>query len=128
MCFTYDEGHGNFRVQQRILSMTGRSDPVAAAPPYNPIFRRDSFFFWYVPLNNAQAFAELCRRTACPAGKLEHDAAAWRTDPPAVVYLPADEPSWAPVGFDAHRAEYRQTDLPGLFERIPPAGSRAERR
>lgn len=128
MCFTYDEGHGNFRVQQRILAMTRPADPVAAAPPYNPIFRRDSFFFWYVPVNNAQAFAELCRQTACPAGKLEHDAAAWRTDPPAVVYLPADEPSWAPVGFDAHRSEYRQTDVPGLFERIAPAGSHAERR
>jgi hypothetical protein len=45
-----------------------------------------------------------------------------------VVYLPADEPSWAPVGFDAHRSEYRQTDVPGLFERIAPAGSHAERR
>jgi hypothetical protein len=128
LCFTYDEGHGNFRVQQRILAMTGPSDPVAAAPPYNPIFRRDSFFFWYVPVNNAQAFAELCRRTSCPAGKLEHDAAAWRTDPPAVVYLPPDEPSWAPVGFDAHRAEYLHTEEPGLWRRIPGTDSRAERR
>jgi hypothetical protein len=128
LCFTYDEGHGNYQVQRRILAMTGPSDPVAAAPPYHPIFRRDSFFFWYVPVNNAQAYAEVCRRTACPPGKVEHDLQAWRADPPAAVYLPPDEPSWAPVGFDAHRAEYRQTDLPGLFERIAPAGSRAERR
>lgn len=128
LCFTYDEGHGNFRVQERILELTGRSDPVAAAPPYHPIFRRDSFFFWYVPVNNAQAYADLCRRAACPSGKLEHDLEAWRTDPPAVVYLPPDEPSWAPVGFEEHRAEYRQTDVPGLLERVPPTGSRAERR
>ena len=128
LCFTYDEGHGNFRVQQRILAMTGPADPVAAAPPYNPIFRRDSFFFWYVPVNNAQAYAELCRRTACPPGKLEHDAAAWRTDPPTVVYLPADEPSWAPVGFDSHRAEYRQTDVPGLLQRSAGMDSHVQAR
>jgi hypothetical protein len=128
LCFTYDEGHGNYRVQERILAMTAPSDPVAAPPPYHPIFRRDSFFFWYVPVNNAQAYAELCRQRPCPPGKLEHDRAAWREDPPAVVYLPSDEPTWAAVGFEAHRAEYAETDVPGLWRRIARTAPRAERR
>ena len=128
LCFTYDEGHGNFRVQERILAMTARTEAVAAPPPYHPIFRRDSFFFWYVPVNNAQAYAELCRLRPCPPGKLEHDLAAWREDPPAVVYLPPDEPSWAPVGFEAHRAEYAETDVPGLWRRTARTAPRAERR
>jgi 4-amino-4-deoxy-L-arabinose transferase-like glycosyltransferase len=120
MCFTYDEGHGNVAIEDRILALTEPTDPVAAAPPYHPIFRRDSFFFWYVPLNNAQAYLECCRRFGCPPGKVEHDLAAWRIDPPAVVYLPADEPSWAPVGFPAYRNQYRATDVAGLFVRRPP--------
>jgi hypothetical protein len=119
LCFTYDEGHGNVAIEERILALTEPTDPVAASPPYHPIFRRDSFFFWYVPLNNAQAYLECCRRFGCPPGKVEHDLAAWRTDPPAVVYLPADEPTWAPVGFTAYRTRYRPTDVPGLFVRGP---------
>jgi len=117
LCFTYDEGHGNVRIEERILAATGPGDRVAAAPPYNPIFRRDSFFFWYVPVNNAQAYLDCCRRHGCPPGKVDRDRRAWLTDPPALVYLPADEPSWAPVDFDAHRAEYRETDVPGLLAR-----------
>jgi 4-amino-4-deoxy-L-arabinose transferase-like glycosyltransferase len=128
LCFTYDEGHGNYGVQQRILAMTGPADPVAVPPPYHPIFRRDSFFFWYVPVNNAQAYAELCRRGPCPAGKLEHDLAAWRDDPPAAVYLPEDEPTWAPVGFEAHRAEYLETGLPGLLLRVARRNPRVQAR
>jgi 4-amino-4-deoxy-L-arabinose transferase-like glycosyltransferase len=125
MCFTYDEGHGNIAIEERILALTGPAEPVATAPPYHPIFRRDSFFFWYVPLNNAQAYLECCRRFGCPPGKVEHDLAAWRTDPPAAVYLPADEPTWAPVGFAAYRSAYRPTDVPGLFVRhsLPTTGS-----
>jgi 4-amino-4-deoxy-L-arabinose transferase-like glycosyltransferase len=127
LSFAYDEGHGNLRVQERILAATGPVDRVAAPPPYNPIFRRDSFFFWYVPVNNAHAYLETCRRWRCPGGKVDHDLQAWRTDPPALVYLPADEPTWAPVGFDAHRAEYRETDVPGLWRRTGGMDSRAER-
>jgi hypothetical protein len=120
LCFTYDEGHGNVAIEERILALTEPGEPVAASPPYHPIFRRDSFFFWYVPLNNAQAYLECCRRFGCPPGKVEHDLAAWRIDPPAVVYLPADEPTWAPVGFTAYRNQYRTTDVAGLFVRAPP--------
>jgi hypothetical protein len=123
MCFTYDEGHGNVAIEERVLALTSPGDPVAAAPPYHPIFRRDSFFFWYVPVNNAQAYLECCRRFGCPPGKVEHDLAAWRADPPQVVYLPPDEPTWAPVGFNGYQGEYRPTDVPGLFLRRPPTES-----
>ena len=68
-------------------------------------------------MNNAQAYLDCCRRHGCPPGKVDRDRRAWLTDPPALVYLPADEPSWAPVDFDAHRAEYRETDVPGLLAR-----------
>jgi hypothetical protein len=117
LCFTYDEGHGNIRIQERILAETRPSDPIAASPPYNPIFRRDSFFFWYVPVNNTQAYLEVCRKYGCPEGKAAQDAAAWQSDPPRMVYLPADEPGWAVYDFDAHRPEYVPTDVPGLYRR-----------
>jgi hypothetical protein len=116
LCLVYTEGHDSPAVQRRLLESTDPSAPVAAAPPYNPIFRPDAFFFWYVPVSNSVAYIEWCRLHRVPPTRLEADARVWRDRPPRFVYAPEDEPSWAPYGFAEHQSAYRTTDVPGLWE------------
>jgi hypothetical protein len=116
LCLVYTEGHDSPAVQRRLLESTDPSTPVAAAPPYNPIFRPDAFFFWYVPVSNSVAYIEWSRLHGLAPTRLEADARVWRDRPPRFVYVPEDEPSWAPYGFAEHRSAYRPTDMPGLWE------------
>ena len=100
-----------------LLAVTGPGDPLAVTPPYHPIFRRDAFFFWYVPQYNVVAYLACCREVGCPQGKVGRDLRAWVTAPPRFVYLPADEPSWAPYGFAEHRSDYRLEPDGALWKR-----------
>jgi 4-amino-4-deoxy-L-arabinose transferase-like glycosyltransferase len=118
MCTIYTEGHNAMAVQERILAGTKPSDPIAVPPPYHPIFRQDAFFFWYVPVNNSIAYLELCEEQPCPSDRVEQERQAWERRPPRFVFIPRDEPTWAPFEFDKHRAEYRPSDINGLWERI----------
>jgi len=117
VCWTYTEGHDAWAIQQRVLAQTARAERVAVPPPYHPIFRRDAFFFWYVPVINSMAYAEFCQRQVCPADILDWDRETWRRGPPRIVYAPPDEPTWAPFEFERHRALYRRSDVDGLWER-----------
>jgi len=121
LCFTYDENPGALQVQEHALALTGPSDPVAISPPYHPIFRRDSFFFWYVPGYNAQAYAECCRRYGCKHDNVERDDRSWLTQPPKLAYAPGGEPEYIPRDLDAHLSEFRSTSLPGLWTRSADA-------
>jgi hypothetical protein len=127
MTFAYDENAGAAQVQRRILESTSSGDPVAVPPPWHPIFRRDSFFFWYVPEYNALAYGDLCRERPCPEGKAARDDRAWTADPPSVVYVPAEHPNWGPRDFAEHASAYVPAG-PGLWERtrIPGNSRRAE--
>jgi 4-amino-4-deoxy-L-arabinose transferase-like glycosyltransferase len=116
LCLVYTEGHGSEGVQRQLLQRTQPGDAVAAAPPYNPIFRPDAFFFWYVPESNSIAYLEFCRRRGLEPTRIEEDRRIWRERPPRFVYVPEDEPSWAPFEFAQHRSAYRMTDVPGLWE------------
>ena len=117
MSLVYTEGGRSAEVQQRLLAVTGPGDPLAVTPPYHPIFRRDAFFFWYVPQYNVVAYLACCREVGCPQGKVGRDLRAWVTAPPRFVYLPADEPSWAPYGFAEHRSDYRLEPDGALWKR-----------
>jgi hypothetical protein len=117
MAFVYDEGGDSAEVQRKLLAATDPTDLVAVPPPYHPIFRRDAFFFWYVPQNNAVAYLACCREEKCPPGKVDRDLRAWTGAPPRFVYTPAGEPSWAAYGFADHRLEYRSDPGGQLWER-----------
>ena len=117
MSLVYTEGGRSAEVQQRLLAVTGPGDPLAVTPPYHPIFRRDAFFFWYVPQYNVVAYLACCREVGCPQGKVGRDLRAWVTAPPRFVYVPADEPSWAPYGFAEHRSDYRLEPDGALWKR-----------
>jgi hypothetical protein len=117
MSLVYTEGGNSFEVQQRLLAATGPGDRLAVTPPYHPIFRRDAFFFWYVPQYNAAAYLACCREAGCPEGKVERDLRAWIAAPPRFVYVPPDEPSWTPYRFEDHRSEYRPEAGGALWER-----------
>jgi hypothetical protein len=106
LTFVYDENPGAARVQQAILKSTARGDPVAVPPPYHPIFRRDSFFFWYVPEYNVAAYLDCCRESGCPRGRAGRDERAWTVDAPRFVYVPAEHPNWVASGFFERRADY----------------------
>jgi 4-amino-4-deoxy-L-arabinose transferase-like glycosyltransferase len=117
MCVVYTEGHHSKAIQELLLARAKPSDPIAVPPPYHPIFRQDAFFFWYVPVNNSIAYLELCKEHPCPADRIEQERQAWERRPPRFVYIPVDEPTWAPFEFDKHRTAYRRTDIEGLWER-----------
>jgi hypothetical protein len=112
----YTEGHNSSSLQQLLLANTRPSDPLAVPPPYNPIFRPNAFFFWFVSDGFSIAYLECCRRYGCPPGKVDQDRRAWDQRPPVYVYSPADEPGWAPFEFAKHRGQYRPTNVPGLWQ------------
>jgi hypothetical protein len=116
LCLVYTEGPGASEVQKSLLARTSASDPISVPPPYHPIFRPDTFFFWHAPQNTVLAYLEICRRRECPPGKLDRDRRAWEEQPPRFVYTPADVPAWSPFEFDKHRSAYRPTDIKGLWE------------
>jgi 4-amino-4-deoxy-L-arabinose transferase-like glycosyltransferase len=118
-----DEGPAAEAVQRRLLADTALSTPLAVPPPYNPIFRPNAFFFWFNPEYFATAYLELCRLRGEPPRRVEDDRRVWRDHPPIFVYVPEDEPSWAPFEFAQHRGAYFETDLKGLWKLAPGASS-----
>jgi 4-amino-4-deoxy-L-arabinose transferase-like glycosyltransferase len=120
LCFVYTEAPGSEVVQRRLLAESAPGTPLAVAPPYNPIFRPNAFFFWYNPESFVAAYLDWCRLHGVPPRKVDDDRRAWRDRPPAFVYLPEDEPTWAPFEFAQHRSAYVETDLPGLWKLVPP--------
>jgi hypothetical protein len=107
-------------VQEAMLALSRAEDPIAAPPPYHPIFRRDAFYFWAVPGLFVPAYLQQCAREWCPEGKAAADARAWEIAPPVVVFAPPGEPTWVPWGFPAHLGEYTRV-ADGLFVRRAPA-------
>jgi hypothetical protein len=106
-------------VQTAALASTSPQDPVAIAPPYNPIFRKDAFYFWVEPGKFVPAYLECCARGPCPEGKAAADARAWSESPPVAVFAPAGEPTWRPWGWAEHRSDYREAET-GLWLRSGP--------
>ena len=127
LCLVYTEGHNASAIQEHVLAHTDATDRVAVPPPYHPIFRKDAFFFWYVPVSNSIAYLELCEHRICPAPIIDQTRDTWDKAPPRFVYVPPDEPTWMPFEFDKHRAAYRPTDVDGLWVRsaggVSSAGS-----
>jgi 4-amino-4-deoxy-L-arabinose transferase-like glycosyltransferase len=124
LCLVYDEGRGAEVVQRRLLAETEPSMRLAVAPPYNPIFRPNAFFFWFNPEYFATAYLDWCRLHGLPPRKVDEDRRAWTEHPPSFVYVPRDEPSWAPFEFGQHRSAYLETDVPGLWELATEASRR----
>ncbi len=120
LSLVYTEGRNAPSIQQLLLASTRPSDPLAVPPPYNPIFRPNAFFFWVVSESFPIAYLECCRRYGCPPGKVDQDRRAWHQRPPIYVYVPEDEPSWAPFEFAQHRGRYRLTNVPGLWQLASP--------
>jgi 4-amino-4-deoxy-L-arabinose transferase-like glycosyltransferase len=110
------EGPAAEGVQRRLLAETQPSTALAVPPPYNPIFRPNAFFFWFNPEYFATAYLELCRLRGEPPTRVDADRRVWREHPPRFVYVPEDEPSWAPFEFAQHRSAYVETDVRGLWE------------
>ena len=125
LCFVYTEGKGAEAVQQRLLRDAPPSTPLAVSPPYNPIFRPDAFFFWYIPQAFVTSYLDWCRSHGVAPLKVDEDRRAWRDRPPRFVYVPKDEPDWAPFEFAEHRRAYLETDVPGLFELLPPGAGQS---
>jgi len=120
LSLVYTEAPNSGAVQDLLLASTRPSDPVAVPPPYNPIFRPNAFYFWYNSTSFSSAYLECCRRYRCPIGKVNDDRRAWQQGAPIYVYLPPDEPGWAPFEFANHEAEYRRTEVPGLWRLATP--------
>jgi 4-amino-4-deoxy-L-arabinose transferase-like glycosyltransferase len=115
-----DEGPEAEGVQRRLLADTVPTTTLGVPPPYNPIFRPNAFFFWFNPEYFATAYLELCRLRGEPPKHVEEDRRVWRDAPPRFVYVPADEPSWAPFEFAQHRSAYVETDIQGLWKLASP--------
>jgi hypothetical protein len=123
----YSEVPDASAVREAMLVLSRPEDPIAAPPPYHPIFRRDAFYFWAVPGLFVPAYLQQCAREWCPEGKAAADARAWELAPPVVVFAPPGEPTWVPWGFPAHLGEYTQIAR-GLFVRSAPAALSRTRR
>ena len=120
LSLVYTEGGDSRSVQELLLARTRPTDPVAAPPPYNPIFRPNAFFFWYNSEILSTAYLECCRRHGCPLGRVDEDRRAWQQGAPVYVYQPPDEPGWTQFEFAEHQARYRQTEVPGLWRLATP--------
>lgn len=119
LCLVYTENPGADAVQKRLLQASSPGTPLAVPPPYNPLFRPNAFYFWFNPQYFVAAYREWCALHGVPPVEAERDRRAWRERPPQFVYVPKDEPTWAPDGFADHQAYYRETDTPGLWELRP---------
>jgi 4-amino-4-deoxy-L-arabinose transferase-like glycosyltransferase len=113
----YTEVPDGPRVQRAALAATNPADRVAMPPPYHPIFRKDSFYFWVAAGLLVPGYLELCAQGPCPAGHAAADARVWAESPPRLVFAPPDEPLWSPPYWDEHRTEYTETSTPGLWMR-----------
>ena len=124
MSLVYTEGGRSAEVQQRLLAVTGPGDPLAVTPPYHPIFRRDAFFFWYVPQYNVVAYLACCREVGCPQGKVGRDLRAWVTELGAVWLRRA--PIRVPAGTRRCPVEAPHSKRAGrrsaLRHGVPPGG------
>lgn len=116
LCLLYTENPGAEVVQRRLLEASSAGTPLAVPPPYNPIFRPNAFYFWFNPQYFVAAYLDWCALHGVPPVEVERDRRAWRERPPQFVYVPKDEPTWAPYDFDSHQQHYGQTDVPGLWE------------
>ena len=119
LCLVYTENPGAELVQKRLLEASSPGTPLAVPPPYNPLFRPNAFYFWFNPQYFVAAYLEWCALHGEPPLEVERDRRAWRERPPQFVYVPKDEPTWAPYDFASHQAQYGQTDIPGLWELLP---------
>jgi hypothetical protein len=101
------------RVQDYLLAHTNREQTVFAPPSFNPIFRRDSAFFWYGASFIGAAYAQYCNRGgACARDQLLVDEAIWSRAPPVFVYL--DRPEYYPVHWRVHADGFSPTEIPKL--------------
>ena len=125
LCVLYTESPGAPAVQRRVLAETEPSTPVAIPPPYNPIFRPNAFYFWFIPQNIVPAYLTACRLHGLPPRKVEQDRRVWSDRPPRFVYVASEEGAWTPFEFHAHRGAYLPTDLAGLWQLAPAAAARS---
>lgn len=128
LCLVYTEGKGADLVQRRLLTATEPSTPVAVSPPYNPIFRPNAFFFWYIPEGFARSYLEWCRLHREIPRRVDADRRVWQERPPAFLYAPKGEPTWVPFEFELHRDAYVETDVPGLYRLALPASTQPKPR
>ena len=117
----YTENPSAEAVQRRLLAETPPGTALAVPPPYNPVFRPNAFYFWFNAEYFVPAYLEWCALHGVKPRRVEEDRRSWREHPPQYVYLPEDEPSWAPFEFAQHRAAYAPTDVPGLWQLRPDA-------
>jgi hypothetical protein len=119
LCLVYTEGEGAEAIQEELLRLAPPGTPLAVAPPHNPLFRPNAFFFWFNPEYFVAAYLDWCQLHGVAPREVERDRQAWETRPPVFVYWPKNEPSWAPFEFALHQAAYASTDTPGLWRLVP---------
>ena len=117
LCIVYNENKGHYTVQGWILRHTAPSETVYAPPPYHPIFRRDSSYFWFDGTKKPLAYETYCRAHSCTDDKLVAERRAWAEGPPLIVFAPPDEKDWWPFEWNLHSARYEPVPLiPGLYK------------
>lgn len=105
------------RVQNFILDNTSASEAIFASPPNNPISRLDGAYFWYNSEMIAGAYQEYCANRKCPGDALGLEDSRWRNLKPAYVYIDPKYPEYHPYRWDLHAADYKKTEIEGLFKR-----------
>ncbi len=111
--FVYNENRGHENVQARALSLASPGQAVFIAPPFNPISRPDSLYFWYDAPRKTKVYAEYCRANPCVDNKLDRERTLWSTHPPALVYVAPKDPEALPFEWALHQREYEPIDGAG---------------
>jgi hypothetical protein len=110
-------------VQDHVLARTALGQAIFVPPPFHPIFRPDSSYFFYNGKLVGDAYVDYCRlHPACPGRKQDLDEKRWASDPPAFVYL--DEPEYYPLRWLERAHGYEETSIPRLLRapKGPPGG------
>jgi hypothetical protein len=113
---TYPSNRAQREIQRRLLRESAPDRPVFAPPPFNPIVRQDSAYFWFNATMFSRVYRETCANTGqCRDEKIALDESLFATSPWSCVWLTTpleDSPNWT-----GRRALYDRTELPMLFVR-----------
>ena len=121
----YPSNRPQREVQDHVLAQTVPGQAIFVPPPFHPIFRPDSSYFFYNGTLVGDAYVDYCRlHPECPGRKQDLDEKRWTSAPPAFVYL--DEPEYFPLRWRERSQGYEETSIPRLL-RAPKAPVKGRR-
>lgn len=114
--FSFSNNDDQLGIQRFVLKNTSPDDVIAVPPPYHPIFRQDSLFFWFNNELALKAYNNYCNKykERCPL--VRDDAALWRIKPPRIVCVDKDDFSVRLVSWDLFADEYTATGQSCLWK------------